>query len=462
MFRVFKHYVPHAVLLLGVVDFALLVAAAEAAWVIRAHQIDMHVDSIFNRTMPLLSFAVSLQMAMVAVGVYGIDALISLRFAAARLLVAISLGVIFLSVLFFALPGTTLWRSNSLYAMGLSFALLVLLRALFGKMLGSEGFKRRVLVLGAGPRAARIRKLATIPGAGFVIVGHVDMNDAKSVIPTAINRAHIESLAEHATLLNASEVVLALEERRNALPLNDLIRVKTTGVHVNELSSFLERETGRVDLETLNPSWLIFSDGFSSGRRLSSFAKRIFDLIVSFVLLIFTLPLILLTALAVKLESRGPAFYRQERVGLFGQGFQVVKLRSMRQDAEAGGEAVWAERDDPRITRVGRLIRQLRIDELPQAWNVLKGDMSFVGPRPERPTFVSDLETKLGYYAERHMVKPGITGWAQINYPYGASLEDARHKLEYDLYYAKNYTPFLDILIILQTLRVVLWPEGAR
>jgi sugar transferase (PEP-CTERM system associated) len=462
VFRLFKHYVPHAVLLLGLVDFILLFTAAELSWVIRAHQIGMFVDPLVTRLVPLSAFAVSLQLAMVAVGVYGIDALLSLRFAAARLLVAISLGVILLSVLFFLLPGTTLWRSNSLYAMAISFALLIGVRALFGRLLGSEGFKRRVLVLGAGPRAARIRGLATEPGAAFVVVGHVDMNDTKSVIPTAINRAHIESLAEHATLLNASEVVLALEERRNALPLDDLIRVKTTGVHVNELSSFLERETGRVDLDTLNPSWLIFSDGFSSGRRLTSFAKRLFDLLASAILILVSAPVILITAIAIKMESRGPVFYRQVRIGLYQQPFEMIKLRSMRQDAEAISGEVWAQADDPRITRVGRWIRKLRIDELPQAWNVLKGDMSFVGPRPERPHFVSDLQSKLTYFAERHMVKPGITGWAQINYPYGASLADARHKLEYDLYYAKNYSPFLDILILLQTLRVVLWPEGAR
>lgn len=462
MFRLFKHYVPHAVLLLGLLDFVLLIGAAEASWVIRAHQIDMGIDPMVTRLTPLLTFAISLQMAMVAVGVYGIDALLSLRFAAARLLVAISLGVIFLSMMFFMLPGTTLWRSNSLYAMGLSFVFLMLIRLLLGQLLGSEGFKRRVLVLGAGPSADRIRKLATAPGAGFVVVGHVAMNDCDPVIPTAINRAHIDNLPEHATLLNASEVVLALEERRNALPLNDLIRVKTTGVHVNELSSFLERETGRVDLDTVNPSWLIFSDGFSSGRRISSFAKRVFDLGASLLLVLLTAPLILLTAIVIKLESRGPAFFRQERVGLYGQTFNLIKLRSMRQDAEVPGEAVWAQKNDPRVTRVGKWIRKLRIDELPQTFNVLRGDMSFVGPRPERPTFVADLETKLNYYAERHMVKPGITGWAQINYPYGASLEDARHKLEYDLYYAKNYTPFLDVLILLQTLRVVLWPDGAR
>jgi sugar transferase (PEP-CTERM system associated) len=288
------------------------------------------------------------------------------------------------------------------------------------------------------------------------------MNDCVPVIHTAINREHIENLAEHAMLLNASEVLLALEERRNALPLNDLIRVKTTGVHVNEISSFLERETGRVDLDTVNPSWLIFSDGFSSGRRISSFAKRLFDIVVSAQLLILTLPIVIITAIAIKLESKGPAFYRQTRVGLYGEPFELIKLRSMRQDAEVAGQAQWAQEDDPRITRIGKWTRKLRIDELPQAWNVLKGDMSFVGPRPERPQFVADLETHLNYYAERHMVKPGITGWAQINYPYGASLEDSRHKLEYDLYYAKNYTPFLDVLILLQTFRVVLWPEGAR
>ena len=263
-------------------------------------------------------------------------------------------------------------------------------------------------------------------------------------------------------MLGVSEVVLALEERRNSLPLSDLLRVKTAGVHVNEFSTFLERETGRVDLDTLNPSWLIFSDGFSSGRMLSSAAKRLFDVAVSLALLLFTVPVIALFAAMVKLDSRGPALFRQTRIGLYGQPFELVKLRSMRPDAESDGQARFAEEDDPRVTRIGRLIRKLRIDELPQAWNVLKGEMSFVGPRPERPEFVAELDDRLPYYAERHMVKPGITGWAQINYPYGAGLEDSRQKLEYDLYYAKNYTPFLDILILLQTLRVILWHEGAR
>lgn len=462
MIRLFKHYIPNAVLLLALFDIALLFAAAEFGWAYRAWQIGMKVEPIHTRILQMTSFAACLELAMIAVGVYGADSLQSIRVAAARLLVAVSLGTIFLSVVFFVVPALTFWRSNLLYAMLAAVVALFVLRLLLGKTLGSQVFKRRVVVLGAGARAERLKLLSKKPGAGFVVVGYVAMSEANRVIPEAIARDAIYNLADHVVLLNASEVVLALEERRNALPLKDLLRIKTTGVHVNDTSTFLERETGRVDLQSVNPSWLIFSDGFSSGRMLSSMFKRFFDIVASLILLILTLPLILLGALAVKLESRGPAFYRQRRVGLYGQGFDIIKLRSMRQDAEVAGKAVWAEKDDPRITRVGRFIRKVRIDELPQCWSVLKGEMSFVGPRPERPQFVEDLEAQLPYYAERHMVKPGITGWAQINYPYGASIEDSRQKLEYDLYYAKNYSPFLDVLILLQTIRVVLFPDGAR
>jgi sugar transferase (PEP-CTERM system associated) len=462
MIRLFKHYVPHAVLLLGMLDFFLLLTAAEGGWLLRARQIGMEVDYILNRTGPLLSFALALQTGMIAVGVYGTEALQSIRFAFARLLVAISLGVIFLSVMHFIMPGMTLWRSNSLYAMGLAVLLLVMVRLMLGSMLGGEAFKRRLIVLGAGNRANRIRDLEQRRGAGFLVVGYIGMNDGPQVVAEAINRSAIYNLGDFVVKLGASEVVLALEERRNAVPLGDLLRIKTTGVHVNEISTFLERETGRVDLDSVNPSWLIFSDGFSAGRRLSTIAKRFFDIVASLLLLTLTGPIILLAAILVKLDSKGPAFYRQQRVGLFGQEFWIVKLRTMRQDAEVAGQAVWAEQDDPRITRLGHWLRKLRIDELPQTWTVLKGEMSFVGPRPERRQFVEDLEQHLRYYAERHMVKPGITGWAQINYPYGASIEDSRNKLEYDLYYAKNYTPFLDLLILIQTVRVVLWPDGAR
>jgi sugar transferase (PEP-CTERM system associated) len=462
MIRLFKHYVPHAVLLLGLADFVLLLAAGELGWIFRARQIGIDTGALSARLWPLASFAILLQLSMIAVGVYGPDALRSMRYAAARLLVAVSLGIIALSLIYFLVPGRTLWRSNLFYAMNLALALLFANRLFLGTLLGTAAFRRRILVLGAGERAERLRKLGDRPESGFAIAGFVGMSDSRPVVAEAIPRGVLQNLTRHVENLGVSEVVLALEERRNALPLGDLLRIKTTGVHVNDFSTFLERETGRVDLDTLNPSWLIFSDGFSSARMISGAAKRVFDVLASVALLFFTLPVIALFAALVKLDSRGPAFFRQTRIGLYGQEFELIKLRSMRLDAEADGRARFAQKDDPRVTRIGRIIRKLRIDELPQAWSVLKGEMSFVGPRPERPEFVADLDDKLPYYAERHMVKPGITGWAQINYPYGANLDDSRHKLEYDLYYAKNYTPFLDLLILLQTLRVILWPEGAR
>ncbi|QJB68584.1 TIGR03013 family XrtA/PEP-CTERM system glycosyltransferase [Parasphingorhabdus halotolerans] len=462
MIRLFKHYIPYPVLFLGLLDFLLLVLAAELGWLFRASQIGMAMGSIYERPGPVFSFAVAIQLAIVAVGVYGNESLQSLRFAAARILVAISLGVIFLSLMAFALPGITLWRSNSLYAMILAIFFLMTIRMMLGTMLDSAVFKRRLLILGSGQRAQRIADLAARPESGFIVAGYVNMNEGPVKVTEAINRSDIDDLPQHVINLEVSEVVLALEERRNSLPVSDLLTIKTTGVHVNDMSSFLERETGRVDLDSVNPSWFIFSDGFSSGRRISTMFKRGFDIFLSLLLLVLTGPVILIFAVLVKLESKGGAFFKQERVGLYGQKFSILKLRSMRANAEVAGQAVWASENDPRITRVGNFIRKVRIDELPQAWSVLKGEMSFVGPRPERPQFVDDLQTKMPFYAERHIVKPGITGWAQINYPYGASIEDSRHKLEYDLYYAKNYTPFLDLLILLQTIRVVLWPEGVR
>ncbi|QKG71436.1 TIGR03013 family XrtA/PEP-CTERM system glycosyltransferase [Erythrobacter mangrovi] len=461
MIRLFKHYIPYNVVLLCLVDLMLLLASGELAWRLRIGQIGTSVGALSDRLFGISGFALVVWLGMIAVGTYGPEALRSLRFATARLLVAVSLGVLAISFIDFVFPGAAFWRSVLLYAMIIAVLALIANRMLAGRMLGLEAFRRRVLVLGAGRRTERLRQLAARGGSGFTTVAFIDMGDGARVIDEAVPRESIPDLGQYVERLAASEVVLALQERRNSLPLKDLLNVKTKGVYVNDFSSFIERETGRVDLDTLNPSWLIFSDGFSAGRRLSSIGKRIFDILVSLLILVVGLPMIAIFAAAVKLESRGQAFFRQTRVGLYGQSFDLPKLRSMRIDAEADG-AKWAEEDDPRTTRVGRIIRKVRIDELPQVWSVLKGEMSFVGPRPEVPRFVSDLERELPYYAERHVVKPGITGWTQINYPYGASIEDARHKLEYDLYYAKNYTPFLDLLILLQTARVILWPEGAR
>ena len=459
MIRVFKHYVSPAVLVLGAIDALLLLICGEAGWRLRAAQAGIDLGPFDDRLGSLVIYAVVAITAMMAVGLYRAEALRSPRFALARLLVGLSFTVIAIAAVGFWLPGATFWRSTLMSALFLSGLSMLILRLIVDRI-DVAGFQRRVVVLGAGSRAVRMHAMSQRPESRCRIVGFVSMTD-NPIIASATPREDITDLADYVDERDAGEVVLALEERRNSLPLDDLLRIKMAGVRVNDFSSFVERETGRVDLDTVNPSWLIFSDGFSSGRAVSIVVRRAFDIIVSGLALLVTAPVILLFAVLVKLDSSGPAFFRQTRVGHFGVEFGLMKLRSMRTDAEKDG-AQFAQERDPRITRIGRFIRLTRIDELPQCWNVLKGDMSFVGPRPERPEFVAELAEKLPFYSERHIVKPGITGWAQINYPYGASLDDSRHKLEYDLYYAKNYSLFLDLLILLQTLRVVLWNEGAR
>jgi len=243
------------------------------------------------------------------------------------------------------------------------------------------------------------------------------------------------------------------------LPVSELLECKLRGINVIELSSFFERENGQLQLESLNASWIILSEGFKQGLARDTI-KRIFDLVVSLVIMLISLPAMALTALAIYLESGGPILYRQERVGQHGKPFTIMKFRSMRSDAEQDGKPRWANKDDVRITRTGRFIRRVRLDELPQLFNVFMGHMSFVGPRPERPYFVDELTRQIPYYNSRHTVKPGITGWAQVCYAYGASVEDAVEKLQYDLYYVKNHTLFLDMMVLFQTVQVVLWGKG--
>jgi sugar transferase (PEP-CTERM system associated) len=269
-----------------------------------------------------------------------------------------------------------------------------------------------------------------------------------------------DALTEIAYRLGASEIVVATDDRRG-LPVRQLLHCKLAGIKVIDFLDFWERETRTVALEALKPSWLFYSDGFRCGP-LDELLKRALDVAVSLGLLLLTLPLLVVTACLIKLESPGPIFYHQDRVGLHGQVFTILKFRSMRVDAETDGRPRWASEKDPRVTRIGAIIRKLRVDELAQIFNVLRGDMSFVGPRPERPFFVAELAQAIPYYSERHWVRPGITGWAQVNYPYGASTEDAWIKLTYDLYYVKNRSIFLDLVILLQTARVIFWNYGAR
>ena len=333
---------------------------------------------------------------------------------------------------------------------------------------GTGTFTRRVAVIGTGERAAKIERLGrSLEDRAYVVVGCVRFGAPPEVAepadPGGTSHKDVwlnpDDLPRYCKENRIEELVAASNERRG-MPVHALLACKLAGVRITEYATFWERESGQVDLDEISPSWLVFSDGFRMSA-LRGFAKRIFDALAALLLLLVTLPITIPTALLIRLESPGPIFYRQVRVGLRNQPFTILKFRSMRVDAEKDGPR-WAVRNDNRVTRVGAIIRKVRIDEIPQVLNVLRGDMSFVGPRPERPVFVDALSQQITYYDSRHVVKPGITGWAQINYRYGASGEDAKIKLTYDLYYIKNGSLLFDIVIMLQTVRALVWNDGAH
>ena len=321
----------------------------------------------------------------------------------------------------------------------------------------------RILVVGTGRVALQVSESLRASDPHARIVGYFPSpNERERVVPASQVLSGSTSLAQAAAIADVDEVIVALSERRSgSMPLRDLLDCKISGIRVSDISTHFERRLGQIRLDYVNAGWLIFGEGFNQGF-LRTAIKRAFDLVCAAVLLAITLPLMLLTALLIAAESRGPILYRQLRVGLNGKNFDVIKFRSMCCDAEQDGNPQWAKAQDDRITRVGRLIRRVRIDELPQLYNVLKGEMSLVGPRPERPYFVDSLTKDIPYYAIRHSVKPGVTGWAQVRYEYGATAEDAKQKLQYDLYYVKNHTLFLDLLVMFETVSVVLTGKGAR
>jgi sugar transferase (PEP-CTERM system associated) len=417
--------------------------------------------------------AVAAVTAMVSVGLYGHQSFVDFRLLLSKIAVAsmLVLTLVYLSAEYWSeglhdLPDAKIfpWKATLIWLVCVSIT-----RGTFSVTLGRGLLKRRVLVLGNGAQAARIAKLVeTGENEHFVPISFIAMpGERSSVRSDTVDRSVSDAVAPPDDALTemvyrqgASEIVVATDERRG-LPVRQLLHCKLAGIKVIDFLDFWERETRTVDLEALKPSWLFYSDGFRSGP-FEEFLKRAFDIAVSLGLLLVTLPLLLVTACLIKLESSGPIFYHQARVGLHGRQFTIMKFRSMQTDAETDGRPRWAAERDPRITRVGAIIRKLRIDELAQIFNVLRGDMSLVGPRPERPFFVAELARAIPYYSERHWARPGITGWAQVNYPYGASTEDAWVKLTYDLYYVKNRSIFLDFMILLQTARVIFWNYGAR
>jgi sugar transferase (PEP-CTERM system associated) len=407
--------------------------------------------------------AALLTMAMAAFGLYQVHVRRTPMDLVLRLVLSFAFGGIALSVIFYLVPQTYIGRGILVITLGLGGIGVAALRFLAEHVLRAETFRRRVLVLGAGRNANLIndRLRRSNDRRTFTLVGFVPMPGQPLLVPEALQIRTDFDLPELAQWLRVHEIVVAPDERRGGLPMESMLKCAQRGVLVTDLSTFFEREAGQITVSVADPSWLVFSGGFdhSMPRRLS---KRLFDLIAASALLLVAWPIMLLVAACIWLESGSPIFYRQTRVGENGQYFEIAKFRSMRNDAEKDGVAQWASRDDDRSTRVGRVIRLTRLDELPQLFNVLRGEMSFVGPRPERPQFVDMLNREVRYYSVRHCMKPGLTGWAQLRYPYGSSVRDAEEKLKFDLFYVKNHGLLFDLMILLQTVEVVLFRQGSR
>ena len=379
-----------------------------------------------------------------------------------RLLQAVGAASIVLAAMYFTIPA--LMIGNGIFVSALFVFLVAILawRLLFNRLTGSLHMQERILVVGTGEAARKVvRQILDQREFAYRVIGFVD-DDPKRVGERIVNPGIIGTHDDISALVarhHINRIVVALSDRRGKLPIEELLRAKMAGIRVEDATTTYERVTGKILIDDLRPSWLIFSDGFRVSR-ITRWMKRGIDLLFAAALALLASPFMLLTALAIWLESGGPVLYCQERVGESGRTFTLCKFRSMRQDAETG-VPIWAKDGDDRITGVGRVIRKTRLDELPQVWNVLRGDMSFVGPRPERPYFVAELAKAIPFYQQRHAVKPGLTGWAQVKYRYGSSLEDAMEKLRYDLYYIKHLSVSFDLTIVFDTVKVVLFRKGA-
>lgn len=441
----------------------LTLAVAAAAWLRFMRDSDTYFFFLGTAPVRILVVAIFITTAMAAFGLYQVHVRHNRMDFFLRLLFSFGFGGVGLLVLYYLVPAAYIGRGVLAMALVLGGVVIFLMRLLMERLGHIESFRRRVLVLGAGHNAnlinTRLRRHSD--RRSFALVGFIAVPGQEVVVADAMVLAEGASLAGLAECLHVHEIVVALDERRGGLPMEAMLECAQRGVAMTDLSSFFEREAGVVSLNIADPSWLVFSGGFdhSMPRRLS---KRLFDLAAASLLLLLAWPAMLVVMVCVWLETGSPVLYRQTRVGQNGRSFELVKFRSMHVDAEKDGVARWASTDDDRSTRVGRFIRMTRLDELPQLFNVLRGEMSFVGPRPERPQFVDSLNQDIRYYSVRHCMKPGLTGWAQLRYPYGASVRDAEEKLKFDLFYVKNHGLLFDLMILLQTVEVVMFRRGAR
>lgn len=451
--------------MLAVLEITVLAACVYAGSFLRfagdPAQVSEYIGVLPTRAVVI---AAVLSICMLALGLYQPNLRDGMIGVLLRTMIAFAIGSVALTLVFYLWPDVFLGRGALILSLLLAFPLVLLLRTGFAHYINQNALRNRVLVLGTGDRAALIanRLRRKSDQRGFMLLGYMPASpQERSSIASERILPHGESLLDSVKRLQVEEIVVAVDDQRNAVPMEQLLQCKLAGVHVTDVITFIEREAQRVDVSLLKPSWLIYSDGCGHYRGLRLWVMRTFDIFASLSLLLIMWPVMLLVAIAIKIEDgwKAPVIYSQERVGQNGRVFRVHKFRSMIPDAEADG-ARWAARNDMRVTRVGEVIRRYRIDELPQLFNVLVGDMAFVGPRPERPVFVEQLSRELPFYGERHRVKPGLTGWAQLNYPYGASVTDSLRKLEYDIYYVKNHSLLLDIMILLQTVEVVLFGRG--
>ena len=453
------------VLLLAIVEFMLLDCAALIGSLLRFGGEAAYLTAEFpNIGLDAMVFGTVTFLALFSTGLY--DGRISLTFQGyvSRVVVALGMAAIALAALYYFIEPLALGRGMLAPSLAVALAFLAGSRLVFAHLVGDDFFRRRVVVIGTGLRATHLLDLkGGGDTGGYYIVAFVAIPGTDNLIGSRHTVTSPAPLLDFLGTHQIDEIVVAVDDRRSNLPMQELLECRMRGFRVVDVAAFMERETGKVSVNLLYPSWFIFSDHFRRGY-LRRAERRLFDIVASFSLLLFAVPVIAIAALAIWVESglRGSIFFRQARVGLDGRPFMLVKFRTMVPDAESVAGAQWCGKEDARITRVGRLLRKYRIDETPQILNVLTGQMSFVGPRPERPEFVATLSRKIPFYGERHAVKPGITGWAQLRYPYGASEQDAFEKLQYDLYYVKNQSLLFDISVLLRTAEVVLWRKGAR
>lgn len=439
-------------------DLALALAAVYAAFALRFGEVLSH--SVHHHPGQVLLFALAMIFSSFFVEMYNRQDM-TLRALIMRVSLGLIMSFFLLSALYYLLPSTMYGRGVLFLAMGVFGVLQVCWHTAFRRIDVFPGLAKRVLIVGTGPLAHQMGALVGDRGQQYVLSGYYDLECEPVQVPRKKIVPNGHGLYAAVQEQRAQKVVVSLTQRRGVFPLQDMLSCKVSGVEVVDAPTFYEQVTGKLLLENITPSWFIFSSGFRINN-LVRMIKRMIDMCVAGLGLLLVLPLLPIVALLIKLDSPGPVFFRQTRVGQGDREFTLIKFRTMRQDAESGTGAVWAEHDDPRVTRLGRFLRKSRIDEIPQLLNVLQGDMSLVGPRPERPEFVARLKEQVPYYSERHHVKPGVTGWAQVCYPYGASVEDAIEKLRYDLYYVKNLSLLFDIRILLRTISVILFREGSR